>query len=116
MNEHLIVKAKDVLHLNRYRRLWIFGWMVATAALVMGGIQTARLYEHDQEIDRLLALERRMEEVAHEQQMVNENFVKAWEAQNNTAELLVAWGNFVKARTEIVTQNNRPFTFANYRR
>lgn len=111
----LIVKAKDVLHLNRYRRRWIFGWMVATASLLLAGVQTARVYEHDQEVARLVALENRLDEVAHEQQVVNENFVKAWEAQNNTAELLISWGSFVKERTDLASRNSRP-SFANYRR
>ena len=118
MDEILIVKAKDVLHLNRYRRRWIFGWLVATAALVLATIQTVRVHVHDREVDRLVAMEDRLEDVVHQQAQVNDAFVKAWEAQNHTTELLVSWGTFIKDRTDLVNHNNKnqPFSFVSYKR
>lgn len=116
MDQLLIVKAREVLRLNRFRYLWVIGWLVATAALVTAGIQTSRLQEVERQQEKMSALTERLESVAHQQQLVNDNFVKAWSNQNQTAELLITWGDYVKARTESAKSNlGLPFQLARTR-
>ena len=116
MDQLLIVKAREALRLSRFRHLWVIGWLVATASLVVAGVQTSRLNEIERQQEQMSALADRLEAVAHQQQLVNDNFVKAWSSQNQTAELLITWGDYVKARTELAKTNlGSPFQLARNR-
>lgn len=105
MDNVLIVKAREVLRLQKFRQIWVVGWMLATAALVVAGIQTTRIWQYQKQEARLAQMLKDVERVQAEQKEVNESYVKAWENQQQTADLLITWGTYVKERTEMATNN-----------
>lgn len=105
MDNPLIVEAKEVLRLQKYRRIWGVGWVLATIALVVTGVQTARLMEHRRQEEKLEILLAHVERVQAEQKEVTSSYTKAWENQQQTADLLITWGTYVKERTEMATNN-----------
>lgn len=107
MDEILIVKARDVLRLNKFRYLWVMGWLVATAALVVATFQIVRVTEYERQLAKVEVLAQELEKVQAEQKVINESYVKAWENQQQTADLLVTWGTFVKERTDLINRNTK---------
>lgn len=105
MDNVLIVKANEVLRLSKFRRIWVVGWMVATAALVVAAIQTVRIVEYERQERQIAALVAEVERVQAEQKAINDSYVRAWQNQQQTADLLVTWGTYVKERTEMATNN-----------
>lgn len=106
-NKPIIVEAQEVLRLAKFRRLWMFGWMVATAALVAAGIQTARVWEHETQMEAMRQAREDIERVQAEQKTINDSYVKAWQNQQQTADLLISWGTYVKERADLGTHNIR---------
>ena len=105
MDNPLIVEAKAVLRLQKFRRIWVLGWMVATAALVVVAIQTVRIKEYERQEARISAMLVEVERVQAEQKAINDSYTRAWQNQQQTADLLVTWGTYVKERTEMATNN-----------
>jgi hypothetical protein len=106
-NKPIIVEAKEVLRLAKFRTLWMLGWMVATAALVVAAIQTVRVLEHDRQVEDLRVLREDIERVQAEQKTINDTYTKAWQNQQQTADLLISWGTYVKERADLGTHNIR---------
>lgn len=100
MDDLLIVKAKDVLRMGRFRHLWALGWVVASAFLVVAGIQTARVFEADRRQGEIRELTHLLEAATVRQASVNESLMFTLEKQSQTADLLISWGNYVKARAD----------------
>lgn len=115
MDSPIIVKAEEILRLGKYRTRWVVGWMVATAALMVATIQTARLYEADRQEARLAELAVQVDEVTQRQQIVADGLLQTLEHQTQTADLLISWGNYVKARMDLATGNLNVPAFATIR-
>lgn len=112
MDDLLIVKAKEILVLAKFRRLWILGWMAATAALVVAAIQTSRLLEAEHQQEEIRVLTQQVASVTARQQVVNDSILQTLEQQNQTADLLISWGTYVKARADVSRLNLNTPQFA----
>lgn len=104
MKELIIVEAEAVVRLGKFQKAWMVGWVVATLALVAVGVQSGRLHEATKQAKTLEAMLDQVRAVQAEQKTVTASYVKAWENQQATANLLVTWGTYVKDRTEIAQQ------------
>src|SRR5574338_264954 len=106
----IIVEARSVVRLGKFQKLWMVGWVVATLALVATGVQSARLYEAHQRDQKLKALIVQVKDVQRDQEAVTASYVKAWENQQATSNLLITWGQYVKDRDDVVkmAKDGRP--------
>ena len=93
--------------MNNVLKALVIGWLVATGALVATGVQTARLWEHQKHEAQLQKMIQDVEQIQAEQKAINSSYIKAWENQQQTADLLITWGTYVKERTEMATSNLR---------
>lgn len=112
MDDLLIVKAREVLRLDRFRRSWVLGWLVATAALLIAGIQTSRLTEAEHQQEEIRALTAQLDQATERQRLLNESLLTTLEKQNQTADLLISWGSYVKARSDVARINLNTPQFA----
>jgi len=101
----LVVEARSIVRLGRFQKLWVVGWCVASLAIASTAIQTARLYEAHQNSLELSKLMGQVKMVQDEQRTINSTYIKAWESQQATANLVITWGQYIKDRDDIVTKN-----------
>lgn len=103
----IIVSLQEHLAFRHRARFWWCGWAAAIALALVVGYQAGRVsmaLEGKRDLERLT---REVAKVTEDQLVVNDSFVKAWEGQRSQTALLVSWGEYVKSRDEISTENRK---------
>ncbi len=113
MDQPIIVDAREVLRLGRFRKIWLLGWLVATLALVFATVQTLRVEAHQRTLADVMSIQMQQRSLQEDQRQINASYLKAWEQQQETAKLLTSWGQFVVEKTDMINQNrkNPPLNF-----
>lgn len=100
-----IVANSTISHYKVFERRWYAGWIASGVLLLLviffgvlakvRGEALASLGEARSEIGKLQA----------EQHVLLENFVKAWQNQQATADALIGYGDYYKERRALVDSN-----------
>lgn len=106
MDQPIIADAREVLRLGRFRKIWLLGWLVATLAIAFASVQTLRVRERDLVVDELRAVQAEQRDIQEQQKQVTTSFIKVWEQQKVTADLLATWGQFVVDKTDMINKNH----------
>lgn len=97
--------ASELALLRKRSKQWLMGWVVAglmtLIAVFLGAYSVASYHS-------LLANQARLAEIRDlqdDQRELTEKFALAWRNQQQTADLLITWGEYVKERTKQTTDN-----------
>jgi len=100
-----IITTSHLTKLQRRSKIWWLGWILAAGVVAAGTYQVGRLNGRLDEYSKLQAYEARLVGIENAQNIIVEKFVKAWEGNNQIAEVLATWAEYNKDRAAIVHQN-----------
>lgn len=103
----IVVEARAITRLGRFQKLWMAGWCVATFALITTGVLATKLYEAHRNAEKLDALVTKVKAVQDDQRTINDTYIQAWKNQQETTDLVVTWGQYIKDRDTIVRSNRQ---------
>lgn len=103
----IVVEARAITRLGRYQKIWMAGWCAATLALVSTGVLATKLYEAHRNAENLEVLIAKVQVVQDEQRAINDTYIQAWKNQQETTDLVVTWGQYIKDRDTIVRSNRQ---------
>ena len=107
----IIILSSTLKRLSRLKGLWLAGWIVASVFGMATTYSLVRMIRYQRTYESLtkevITLRDSVLSIQIEQKTVTESYIKAWENQQQTADLLVTWGTYVKDQTDIKIQNKK---------
>ena len=97
--EELMIVPKSQL---KYRNLWAVGWLLAVVGVSFGGGAMVAMGSMVKDLDRASD---RVSEIQQEQTEVNAAFLKNWENQQESIDLIISASKFFEQRNEITAFN-----------
>lgn len=100
-----IVAVSTIQTYKKYERRWWAGWAACGATVLLSLYLGLLAQARGEAINSLGEARQKMAELQSQQTFLIENFVKAWQNQQATAEALIGYGEYHKERQGLVDYN-----------
>lgn len=107
--KHIVVTESALLRGKKYSRLWWSGWAVGVLGLVGGAFMSGQAIAYHRAMNEVAEARRDIQRIRQEQTEATETFIKAWNVQKRSIDLVTSWAQYIKDRDDMIAYNkNNP--------